>query len=117
MNRHVNAIAGHLSLRPPQRQALEILDRITKLVPPKKAANPEVAPAAIRAKFPGVTDFERDFPSLCFALATGVGKSSRIKRAHAATWSLRWESSIRGIGGIGARIAAVPFIGCAPGWL
>ena len=24
---------------------------------------------------PKVTDFERDFPSLCFALATGVGKT------------------------------------------
>ncbi len=30
---------------------------------------------AIRAEFPSVTDFERDFPSLCFALATGVGKT------------------------------------------
>ncbi len=29
----------------------------------------------IRAEFPTVTDFERDFPSLCFALATGVGKT------------------------------------------
>ena len=31
--------------------------------------------AAIRAEFPSVTDFEREFPSLCFALATGVGKT------------------------------------------
>ena len=31
MNRHVNAIAGRLSLRPPQRRALEILDRITEI--------------------------------------------------------------------------------------
>jgi len=36
MNRHVNAIAGRLSLRPPQRRSLEILDRITEIVPPKK---------------------------------------------------------------------------------
>ncbi len=27
MNRHVNAIAGRLSLRPPQRRSLEIFDR------------------------------------------------------------------------------------------
>jgi len=26
MNRHVNAIAGQLSLRPPQRRSLEILE-------------------------------------------------------------------------------------------
>ena len=30
---------------------------------------------AIRSEFPTVTDFEREFPSLCFALATGVGKT------------------------------------------
>lgn len=35
MNRHVNAIAGRLSLRPPQRESLEILARVMELVPPK----------------------------------------------------------------------------------
>src|SRR6185312_5832470 len=29
----------------------------------------------IRSEFPTVNEFERDFPSLCFALATGVGKT------------------------------------------
>ena len=33
MHRHVNAIAGRLSLRAPQRHSLEILDRITELAP------------------------------------------------------------------------------------
>ncbi len=75
MNRHVNAIAGRLSLRPPQRRALEILDRITEIVPPRKGADSAAALAVIRAEFPTVTDFEREFPSLCFALATGVGKT------------------------------------------
>jgi type III restriction enzyme len=75
VNRHVNAIAGRLSLRPPQRRSLEILDRITEIVPPRKAADLEAALAVIRSEFPTVTDFERDFPSLCFALATGVGKT------------------------------------------
>jgi type III restriction enzyme len=37
MNRHVNAIAGRLSLRHPQRRSLEILDRITEIAPPGKA--------------------------------------------------------------------------------
>jgi hypothetical protein len=36
MNRHVNAIAGRLSLRHPQRRSLEILDRITEIAPPGK---------------------------------------------------------------------------------
>ena len=75
MNRHVNAIAGRLSLRAPQRESLEILDRVTEIVPPKKNADLNAALAAIKSEFPTVTDFEREFPSLCFALATGVGKT------------------------------------------
>lgn len=75
MNRHVNAIAGRLSLRPPQRRSLEILDRITEIAPPGKEADTTAVLQAIRSEFPSVTDFEREFPSLCFALATGVGKT------------------------------------------
>ena len=75
MNRHVNAISGRLSLRQPQRHSLEILHRITEIAPPAKRVDREAALAAIRAEFPSVTDFEREFVSLCFALATGVGKT------------------------------------------
>jgi len=73
--RHVNAIAGRLSLRAPQRRSLEILDRVTEIVPPNKTADLAAALEIIKSEFPGVTNFERDFPSLCFALATGVGKT------------------------------------------
>jgi type III restriction enzyme len=75
MNRQVNAIAGRLSLRPPQRHSLEILDRITEIVPPRKGVEVASALAAIRSEFATVREFEREFPSLCFALATGVGKT------------------------------------------
>ena len=75
MNRHVNAISGRLSLRPPQRKSLEILDRITEILPPRKEADPQTALEIIRSEYPSVNDFEREFPSLCFALATGVGKT------------------------------------------
>ena len=75
MNPHVNAIAGRLSLRPPQRRSLEILDRITEIAPPGKNADTAAVLEVIRSEFPSVADFERDFPSLCFALATGVGKT------------------------------------------
>lgn len=75
MNRHVNAIAGRLSLRPPQRRSLEILDRLTEIAPPQKTIDLQVALGAIRSEFPSVVEFEREFPSLCFALATGVGKT------------------------------------------
>ncbi len=73
--RHVNAIASRLSLRPPQRRSLEILDRVTEIVSPAKAGDLAAALDIIKSEFPGVQDFERDFPSLCFALATGVGKT------------------------------------------
>lgn len=75
MSRHVNAIAGRLSLRKPQRESLEILHRVTEIVPPRKDADLAAALEVIRKEYPNVTDFERAFPSLCFALATGVGKT------------------------------------------
>ena len=75
MQTTVNAIANRLSLRPPQRDSLEILARVCEIVPLNKGAD---AAQAWRSSAPSsrtVTDFERDFPSLCFALATGVGKT------------------------------------------
>ena len=75
MNRHVNAVSGRLSLRQPQRESLEILHRITEIAPPGKEADIAAVLEAIRSEYPSVTDFEREFPSLCFALATGVGKT------------------------------------------
>src|SRR5947209_8547552 len=73
--RRVNEVSSRLSLRPPQRTSLEILDRVFEAVPLDKTTDPIVALDAIQAEFPSVTDFERGFPSLCFSLATGVGKT------------------------------------------
>jgi type III restriction enzyme len=81
MNPAVNAIANRLSLRQPQRESLEILDKVTELLALDSvvsgAADLDSATArrTLQAEFPSVTDFERDFPSICFALATGVGKT------------------------------------------
>lgn len=75
MNTHVNAIANRLSLRKPQRDSLEILARVCDIISLEKGADPLKAMDAIKSEFPTVSDFERDFPSLCFALATGVGKT------------------------------------------
>ena len=75
MNPHVNTIAGRLSLRQPQRDSLEILARLCDIVPMEKNAGVEKALKAIQSEYASVTDFERDFPSVCFALATGVGKT------------------------------------------
>ena len=39
---------------------------------------------ALKAQFPKLSDFEPYFPSLCFALATGVGKT-RLMALSSAT--------------------------------
>ncbi|MCB9009896.1 MAG: DEAD/DEAH box helicase family protein [Ardenticatenaceae bacterium] len=75
MKHYVHAINGRLSLRPPQRESLEILDRVMEMAQPHKNGDAADALAIIRQHYPTVTDFEREFPSLCFALATGVGKT------------------------------------------
>lgn len=74
-NRQVRTIIQRLSLRSPQANSLEILADVLDLVELKKGADPAVAMAAIQSIYSQVLDFERDFPSLCFALATGVGKT------------------------------------------
>jgi type III restriction enzyme len=75
MNRYVNSVSGRLSLRPPQRESLEILARVADVIPLEKERDTQAALEIISSEFPSVTDFERDFPSLCFTLATGVGKT------------------------------------------
>lgn len=74
-SRHVNTLAGRLSLRTPQRRSLEILDRVMALSNPHKNDDMQAALSAIRGEYDSVESFERAFPSLCFALATGVGKT------------------------------------------
>ncbi|MED4256710.1 DEAD/DEAH box helicase family protein [Priestia megaterium] len=77
MNRHVKFISARLSLRTPQRESLEILADVFENIKIGKHSaetlNDELN--KIRDLFSSVTDFEREFPSLCFALATGVGKT------------------------------------------
>ena len=81
MNSDVNAIANRLSLRAPQRDSLEILARIAESLALDRVVSGSLrqdisdALKTIQSEFKSVTDFERDFPSLCFALATGVGKT------------------------------------------
>ena len=71
----VQAIANALALRSPQREALDILSRVWEAAPLGRDANLESVLAAVQEVFPHVRSFDRDFPSLCFALATGVGKT------------------------------------------
>lgn len=71
----VRTISQRLSLRKPQVDSLEILADILGRVNLSKDGDPAAALEVIRDGFPSVEEFEREFPSLCFALATGVGKT------------------------------------------
>jgi type III restriction enzyme len=71
----LRSITQRLSLRAPQVGSLEILADVLDRITLGKGADPALALAAIRVAYPAVEDFERNFPSLCFALATGVGKT------------------------------------------
>ncbi len=68
-------ITQRLSLRAPQKQSLAILADVVTKIELSKDVDLVAALQVIQATYPSVTDFERNFPSLCFALATGVGKT------------------------------------------
>ncbi|MDD5036417.1 MAG: DEAD/DEAH box helicase family protein [Methylococcaceae bacterium] len=76
-SRVLNAIAGRLSLRPPQAESLSRLARSLELAPELLGHERDISVvlSSLKSLFPTLEDFERDFPSLCFALATGVGKT------------------------------------------
>ena len=75
MNQNTSYIKQRLSLRKPQEEALNILAEITALLPLTKQNDLQQEIEAIRSKCPIFKDFERNFPNICFALATGVGKT------------------------------------------
>jgi len=79
MNQTVfNQINQRLSLRKPQKDSLEALANAISATEGdllKKDHDVAALLETLKAQFPKLSDFEREFPSLCFALATGVGKT------------------------------------------
>lgn len=75
--RVLNAIKGRLSLRSPQADSLETLALALDVAPDMRAHERDLEAIlnTLKAEFPTLEDFEREFPSLCYALATGVGKT------------------------------------------
>ena len=90
-NRILHAISSRLSLRPPQAESLAKLAQALDAAPTMLKHERDVAAilAALKGLFPTLSDFEREFPSLCFALATGVGKT-RLMGACIAYLHLRY---------------------------
>ena len=68
-------ISGVMSLRTPQKDSLKILEEIVNSVSLRKGMNLRASLGAVHAMYPTCSDFEREFMSITFALATGVGKT------------------------------------------
>jgi len=92
--RVLHAITGRLSLRPPQAESLTRLAKALEAAPEllRHERDVSVILSILRAEFGALEDFEREFPSLCFALATGVGKT-RLMGAFIAYLHLAHPSS------------------------
>lgn len=95
---HSKYISNILALRPPQHESLEIFAKLCDILSLKKKSDDDgegfydADLAAVREHFPTLTSFERDFPSVCFALATGIGKT-RLMGACIAY--LHYEKGVR----------------------
>ena len=83
MNTTVNYIRQRLSLRKPLAEALELTSKIVdKLSLQKPPTDPDMLEMFIEAELakvkqvvPSLKSFDRDFPSLAFSIATGIGKT------------------------------------------
>ncbi|MBU4580870.1 MAG: DEAD/DEAH box helicase family protein [Proteobacteria bacterium] len=75
MNKIAVSIRNRLSLRRPQEVSLNILADLADKLTLQKNADLTGELEKVKSAYPICTDFERNFPSLCFALATGVGKT------------------------------------------
>jgi len=75
MDRIATSIKNRLSLRAPQTESLEILADLVGKLTLQKDVDLQTKLDKVKDAYPTCTDFERDFPSVCFALATGVGKT------------------------------------------
>jgi type III restriction enzyme len=75
MNRNANFIKQRLSLRQPLQEALDIVADLTSKLSFDKQVDLAEELIKVTESYPKCTDFEREFPSICFSIATGVGKT------------------------------------------
>jgi len=90
-DRILRQICQRLSLRKPQEESLKLLADLANTLTLGKDVDLKASFDSIKAKWPHVEEFERDFPSLCFALATGVGKT-RLMGAFVSYFHLTGRS-------------------------
>lgn len=76
MNKNTKLINNVLKLRKPQMESLEIFEALCNELDLSKDANIKIELDKIKSIANTFEDFDdRDFPSICFSLATGVGKT------------------------------------------
>ena len=74
-SRHSKLINVAMALRPPQHESLEIFARLCDMLSLSKMPDLDAELKAVNEMCPTLSSFERTFPSFCFALATGIGKT------------------------------------------
>lgn len=73
---NINYIKNRLSLRPPQSESLEILASILDDLDINNVTSSDLKDLEQKlSKYGKFKEFEREFISICFSLATGVGKT------------------------------------------
>lgn len=75
MNTIANYIKQRLSLREPLQDSLDIVAQLSQELELEKEVDLVTELEKVKNSFPTCTDFERDFVSLAFSIATGVGKT------------------------------------------
>ncbi len=82
MDTIANSIKQRLSLREPLCEALDTVVQITDVLSLEKPVNEAELEKFLKEElfkvkeiYPTCTNFERDFPSVAFSIATGIGKT------------------------------------------
>lgn len=75
MNSLAENVKQRLSLRKPLQEALDILVELSDKLELSKSVDLGAELEKVKATYPTCTDFERKFPSICYSIATGVGKT------------------------------------------
>ena len=98
MNNTANSIKQRLSLREPLQDSLDIIAQLSDVLTLKKCPTEQDEATTflqeelqkVKALFPTCTKFDREFTSIAFSIATGVGKtrlmgdrkSTRLNSSH-----------------------------------
>jgi len=75
MSKATENISNTLSLREPLRQSLEIFDTMVSQLDLLEDLELSEKEAQLKNQYPLFGQFERNFPSVCFSIATGIGKT------------------------------------------